>query len=110
MLSSPKAGLRTTFCLLLLAIVVGMGSGCSKFENDSTEPQRNKLVDQLAEEGIKNKRVLDVMRIVPRHLFVPKEMVSLAYENHPIKIREGETLPEPFIAAYMTAALSEAIG
>lgn len=61
--------------------------------------------DQIARRGIHDTRILDAMRIVPRHLFVPKDKQSLAYEDFPIHIGQGQTISQPFIVALMTELL-----
>jgi protein-L-isoaspartate(D-aspartate) O-methyltransferase len=60
---------------------------------------------QLKERGISSTKVLEAMRKVERHLFVPAEFVSQAYEDHPVPIGEGQTISQPYIVAFMTDAL-----
>jgi protein-L-isoaspartate(D-aspartate) O-methyltransferase len=59
---------------------------------------------QLVERGILDPRVLEAMHRVPRHLFVPSELASLAYSDGPLPIGEGQTISQPYIVAYMTEA------
>lgn len=61
--------------------------------------------EQLAARGITDVRVLEVMRKVPRHLFVPKEHEASAYADHPIHIGTGQTISQPYIVALMTQML-----
>ena len=61
---------------------------------------------QLAARGIKDQKVLDAMRIVPRHMFVPENMLSHAYSDEPLPIGEGQTISQPYIVAYMTEVLA----
>jgi len=56
---------------------------------------------QLAERGIRDVRVLDAMRDVPRHEFVPEPLRQEAYEDHPLPIGEGQTISQPYIVAAM---------
>jgi protein-L-isoaspartate(D-aspartate) O-methyltransferase len=64
------------------------------------------MVDRhLADRGIKDPRVLEVFRTVPRHLFVPPENRRLAYEDESIPIGEGQTITASFDVAFMTDAL-----
>jgi protein-L-isoaspartate(D-aspartate) O-methyltransferase len=64
------------------------------------------MVDtQLVPKGITDKGVLDAMRKVPRHLFVPEMQRGSAYEDHPLPIGEGQTISQPFMVAIMTQAL-----
>jgi len=68
--------------------------------------ERERMVrDQLVARGIKNAAVLNAMRATPRHLFVPPDARSLAYEDHPLPIGHGQTISQPYIVAFMTDAL-----
>lgn len=60
---------------------------------------------QIADRGIRDPAVLGAVYSVPRHEFVPVEYLDLAYEDRPLPIGEGQTISQPFIVAYMTAAL-----
>lgn len=67
---------------------------------------RQRMVEtQLRPEGIRTEAVLTAMAKVPRHLFVPPEMRSRAYDDAPLPIGLGQTISQPFIVAYMTEAL-----
>jgi len=59
---------------------------------------------QLEARNIKDPHVLEAMRTVKRHLFVPKHQQSLAYEDHPLPIGYNQTISQPYIVAYMTEA------
>jgi protein-L-isoaspartate(D-aspartate) O-methyltransferase len=65
---------------------------------------RAELIDHLSTE-IKDKRVLEAMRTIPRELFVPPESRHLAYEDRPLPIGYDQTISQPFIIALMTEAL-----
>ena len=70
------------------------------------EEERMDMVEtQLIPRGIENKRVLSVMRSVPRHLFIPRPQRYLAYEDQPVVIGLEQTISQPYIVAYMTEAL-----
>lgn len=60
---------------------------------------------QIAARGIRAERVLDAMRSVPRHLFVPLESRHSAYMDGPLSIGQGQTISQPYIVALMTEAL-----
>ena len=60
---------------------------------------------QIVARGITEPRVLDALRAVPRHRFVPAEMQSEAYTDGPLPIGEGQTISQPFVVAAMTDAL-----
>src|SRR5208337_3060452 len=77
------------------------------FQPDSLQRQREKMVRvQLAERGIRDLRVLDAMRNVPRHEFVPESFRQEAYEDHPLPIGEGQTISQPYIVAAMLEHLA----
>ena len=61
---------------------------------------------QIEARGITNYAVLQAMRSVPRHLFVPDHIRDAAYEDRPLSIGNGQTISQPFMVAVMTAALS----
>jgi len=60
---------------------------------------------QLVPRGVRSPAVLDAMRNVPRHLFVPESMQKHAYEDSPMPIGLGQTISQPYIVAYMTEQL-----
>jgi len=68
------------------------------------EAARAELIEHLSTE-IKDKRVLKVMRSIPRELFVPVGSRQLAYEDRPLPIGYDQTISQPFIIALMTEAL-----
>ncbi len=70
------------------------------------EKERVKMVkEQIERRGIKEDRVLEVMKKVPRHLFVPEEHRIYSYQDHPLPIGEEQTISQPYIVAYMTELL-----
>jgi protein-L-isoaspartate(D-aspartate) O-methyltransferase len=77
------------------------------FQRDSLQRQREEMVRaQLAERGIDDLRVLDAMRKVPRHEFVPEAFRQDAYGDHPLPIGEGQTISQPYIVAAMLEHLA----
>jgi len=73
---------------------------------DNFQEERERMVaDQIEARGIKDENTLRAMRKVPRHLFVPDNMKSCAYEDEPLPIGEGQTISQPYIVAYMTEVL-----
>ena len=67
---------------------------------------REKLVKyDIEAQGISDPRVLDAMRSVPRHRFVPQSLMSSAYEDTALPIGEGQTISQPYVVALMTASL-----
>jgi protein-L-isoaspartate(D-aspartate) O-methyltransferase len=61
--------------------------------------------DQIEARGVADPRVLEAMRKVPRHRFVPDPVLAYAYSDEPLPIGDGQTISQPFIVAYMTEAL-----
>jgi protein-L-isoaspartate(D-aspartate) O-methyltransferase len=61
--------------------------------------------EQLIPRGIKSASVLDAMRNMPRHLFVPEHLRSYAYDDSPLPIGVGQTISQPYIVAFMTEQL-----
>ncbi|HZE98331.1 MAG TPA: protein-L-isoaspartate(D-aspartate) O-methyltransferase [Planctomycetota bacterium] len=76
------------------------------FPEDAFAESRRRMVDrQLAGHGIRDERVLEVMRRVPRHGFIPETLVRQAYEDHPVAIGGGQTISQPYMVARMTESL-----
>jgi protein-L-isoaspartate(D-aspartate) O-methyltransferase len=61
--------------------------------------------DQIERRGITDPAVLAAMRAVPRHRFVPPEQAGAAYDDRALSIGFGQTISQPYIVAFMTAAL-----
>jgi protein-L-isoaspartate(D-aspartate) O-methyltransferase len=61
--------------------------------------------DQIGARGIRQQSVLDAMRVVPRHVFVPQEVRERAYDDQPLQIGGGQTISQPYVVAYMTELL-----
>ncbi len=60
---------------------------------------------QLIPRGIKDKRVLEAMRKVPRHLFMPGSLWGVAYDDNALPIGDGQTISQPYMVAVMTELL-----
>ncbi|MCW8950950.1 MAG: protein-L-isoaspartate(D-aspartate) O-methyltransferase [Sedimenticola sp.] len=73
----------------------------------TSQRTRERLIQRLRDEGIKNQTVLDVMRNTPRHIFVDEALASRAYEDTALPIGQGQTISQPFIVARMTELLLE---
>lgn len=70
---------------------------------------RDRMVDvQIAGRGVREPRVLEAMRAVPRHLFVAEDVRGEAYDDRPLAIGEGQTISQPYMVGAMTAALAPA--
>ncbi len=67
--------------------------------------QRNHLIDVLKSKGIKDSKVLEAIRSIPRHLFLPQDFENHAYEDKAFPIDEGQTISQPYTVAYQTQLL-----
>lgn len=74
-------------------------------ENQFTQKRSRMVDEQIAPRGIEDQAILTAMRKIPRHKFVPEDMVDLAYEDHPLPIGYGQTISQPYIVALMTQAI-----
>ena len=71
----------------------------------TSQRTRNRLVQRLRDNGIKDESVLDVMAQTPRHLFVDEALSHRAYEDTALPIGNGQTISQPYIVARMTECL-----
>ncbi|MGI5820137.1 MAG: protein-L-isoaspartate(D-aspartate) O-methyltransferase [Armatimonadota bacterium] len=89
-----------------LAAVLGAVWALPASAQDDYEARREAMVDALAGEGIvTDARVIEAMKAVPRHLFVPQGQAGSAYDDAPLPIGEGQTISAPSIVGMMTEAL-----
>jgi len=71
---------------------------------------RERMIKRLAGQGITNKRVLEVMRDTPRHIFMDEALSSRAYEDTALPIGYNQTISQPYIVAKMTEELLGSVG
>jgi len=90
--------MRTRLRLQPQALGIGMTS----------QRVRDRLVGRLRTAGISNERVLNVMRTVPRHLFVDGALAGRAYEDTALPIGHGQTISQPWVVALMTQTILQA--
>jgi len=98
-------GLKLLFWTLCLSVFT---TGCpaqKRSSYDMKQKRETMVREQIQQRGVSNPAVLEAMRIVPRHLFVPEPYTADAYEDMPLPIGEGQTISQPYIVAYMTEAL-----
>ena len=70
------------------------------------ELQRKEMVaKQIRSRGVNDPKVLDALRTIPRHMFVPDEYKNFAYEDRPLPIGHGQTISQPYIVGLMTDLL-----
>lgn len=103
--------IRLIFWLIVIGILLLLFSGHAIAQQD-WQRQRRILVSEVEamvgstraylQQDALDTRVLDAMRTVPRHEFVPAERRSEAYENRPLAIGYGQTISQPYIVAIMT--------
>ena len=80
-------------------------------DDDAAHARRERMVkNQLEGRGIKDTAVLEAIRKVPRHRFVPEALGDRAYEDGPLPIGEGQTISQPYIVAWMTELIAPAKG
>jgi len=71
----------------------------------TSQRARDRLIERLREQGIQDERVLNVMRALPRHVFIDEALASRAYEDTALPIGNGQTISQPWVVAKMTEAL-----
>jgi protein-L-isoaspartate(D-aspartate) O-methyltransferase len=94
--------MRTIFkVILILTFICSCAAQEDKYKND-----RESMVSrQIENREISNKPTLAAMRSVPRHNFVPPNLVERAYDDGPLPIGFGQTISQPYIVAFMTAVI-----
>lgn len=95
----------------MLVGILGVLSSCAgtaeQFGAADRETERRRMVEtQLLGRDITDERVLQAMRTVRRHLFMPDEMRSRAYDDTPLPIGYEQTISQPYIVGFMTQALN----
>jgi protein-L-isoaspartate(D-aspartate) O-methyltransferase len=96
------------FSPFLLCCLALSSCGLSPIEagqttEDQYDQRRQRMVEsQLESRNISNRRVLETMGTVPRHLFMPLEAREYAYVDNPVPIGEEQTISQPYIVALMT--------
>jgi len=115
--------LNAATLLAFAGMVALVSAGCSRevapAEPDGTTAeeaarfgaQREAMVTtQIEARGVADQRVLEAMRSVPRHLFVPEQDRARSYADYPLPIGEGQTISQPYIVALMTELLEVSPG
>jgi len=91
--------------ILMVQIILSVSGGACQLKDDRWKLERKHLLQEIARMGVENKDVMKAMDEVPRHLFVPRDQVDLAYANQPLPIGFDQTISQPVVVAYMTEAL-----
>ncbi len=89
-----------------LLIVLTAQVGCWDEPRETRQERLNMVQRQIEARGVEDRRVLEAMRTVPRHLFVPEGIRNSAYQDYPLPIGEGQTISQPYIVALMTELLA----
>ncbi len=93
-------------CVSILILGILVWAGASYAQDDNYSSERETMVKQQIEyRGITNQPTLKAMTSVPRHKFVPSNLNDRAYDDGPLPIGYGQTISQPYIVAYMTAAI-----
>jgi protein-L-isoaspartate(D-aspartate) O-methyltransferase len=99
--------MKKTILAFILFIVSALPNNAEVI-SDSPElaKARNQMVQTtIAERGVSDPKVLSAMQTVPRHCFVPQDLVQAAYTDRPLPIGEGQTISQPYVVALMTEIL-----
>lgn len=90
-----------------MSALFGAAAASARGRGMTSQRARDRLVATLRIEGITDPRVLDVIRTMPRHLFVDEALAARAYENTALPIGLGQTISQPWVVARMTKLLIE---
>ena len=105
-IASRNFAWRATLFLANLVIVASCAGSEALLGSRDWNTERRRMVEvQLRARDIRQARVLEVMRTVPRHLFVPEPERDRAYSDTPLPIGHGQTISQPYIVAFMTQEL-----
>ncbi len=92
---------------IFIIILLNSGLFSPLYGQDKYERERKKMIkNQIQSRGITDKKTLEAIESVPRHLFVPDEYRDRAYDDGPLPIGYGQTISQPYIVAYMTELLN----
>jgi protein-L-isoaspartate(D-aspartate) O-methyltransferase len=99
---------RILFCIVVIAFVLPVvaPAGCSTEEASYVSLRATMVATQIVARGIRDARVIDAMRTVPRHRFVPPALRPFAYADNPLPIGSDQTISQPYIVALMTESLA----
>ena len=100
------AGLLFLFLLRLPPLGPAFPAAAAEISEADFARLREEMVERdLRSRGVRDERVLDAMRSVPRHRFVPEEHRPAAYQDRPLPIAGGQTISQPYIVALMSGLL-----
>lgn len=97
---------RLTVLVFLVTVICPLSAFSALAAEDPFQNQRVRMVEvDIKDRGISDGKVLSAMRKIERHLFVPANLASASYGDHPVPIGEGQTISQPYVVALMTEAL-----
>jgi protein-L-isoaspartate(D-aspartate) O-methyltransferase len=91
---------------IIILITLFLTLNCVPQDDQYTKTRDEMVSEQIENRGITNQATLNSMRKVLRHKFVPPNLVERAYNDSPLPIGYGQTISQPYIVAYMTAAIN----
>ena len=102
------AGLAATLAAVAATAVAQQDDGAQELRDEMVGEIRDHVAEtaHLFGDGGLSPAVIEAMRTVPRHLFVPERERHLAYADRPVEIGYGQTISQPFIVAAMTDLLN----
>ena len=92
----------TLSSLAVISCALSTPGEASQGESEYVRLREEMVASQLEARDIWDRTVLKVIRVVPRHLFVPARIRPFAYQDHPLPIGEEQTISQPYIVALMT--------
>lgn len=87
---------------LVIFIFIGFFQSTGQQDDKYTALRKDMVANQIVSKGIRNPLTIKALQKVPRHLFVPQQSISRAYDDTPLPIGYNQTISQPFIVAYMT--------
>jgi len=100
-----RAASLLALCLLSPLATLAPKGGLQTTSQDQSAERQRMVEQQLQPRGISDLRVLDAMRSIPRHEFVPSAQRANAYRDSPLPIGYDQTISQPYIVAFMSQAL-----
>ena len=102
-----KRVIRNLLSIFLLGLVSAsiLGADTSSGEEAYRQRRERMVSNQIEGRAVSDRQVLEAMRSVPRHEFVPENYRNRAYSDRPLPIGFGQTISQPYIVAYMTGVL-----
>lgn len=83
---------------------------CTPQDDKYSKTREEMVSEQIENREITDQLTLDALRKVPRHKFVPPNLLDRAYDDGPLPIGYGQTISQPYIVAYMTAVINPTAG